>query len=80
MGDIVIRLRGNVASGAREVVVEYDSDADLTTLEHEQRHREIVERLVAGGVITREEAPAIVFQERSDSARGQSDSMAQGAG
>ncbi|MCC7490977.1 MAG: hypothetical protein IT204_01440 [Fimbriimonadaceae bacterium] len=59
MGEIRIRLRGNATTGEREVVVEYDSAADRTRLEHEQRHREIVEQLVRAGVVTREEAASL---------------------
>lgn len=64
MGEITIRLRGNVESGERQVVVEYESDPDRTTLEHEQRHREIVELLIRDGVISRDEVDQVVFEER----------------
>lgn len=64
MGDIYIRLRGNAATGDREVMVEYESDPDMTQMEHEQRHREIVELLIKEGTITREETDEIIFQER----------------
>ena len=64
MGDILIRLRGNLQTGEKEVVVEYESEADRTTVEHERRHREIVERLVRDGVVTREEVERVVFEKR----------------
>lgn len=63
MGDIVIRLRGSARTGHREVLVDYESDPDLTHQEHERRHREILERLVIQGTITREEAEEAVFVE-----------------
>ena len=66
MGDIVIRLRGNAATGEREVLVDYEASPDATRLEHEQRHREIVERLVLEGMITREEVGAVVLRARSE--------------
>jgi hypothetical protein len=64
MGDIIIRLRGNAKTGEREIVIHYESDDDRTPMEHEQRHREIVEMLVREGVITREDRPPIVFEEQ----------------
>jgi hypothetical protein len=65
MGDIRIRLRGNLATGEKEIVVEYDSDDDLTTLEHERRHRQIIEQLLLQGVIDRGETESVVFQPRT---------------
>ena len=66
MGDITIRLRGNLKTGEKEVVVEYDSAPDATPLEHERRHREIAELLVKDGAVSREEVETIVFEERSE--------------
>lgn len=68
MGDILIRLRANVATGERQIVVDYESDPDRTPLEHEERHREIVELLVRDGVITRDQARQVVFEERAPAA------------
>lgn len=65
VGEITIKMRGNVRTGHKEVVVEYDSDPDLTRAEHERRHREIVELLVKDGTVSREAAAEIVFEERS---------------
>lgn len=62
MGDIRIRLLGNIQTGHREVVIEYDADPALTHLEHEQRHRALVESLVRQGTISRDEAGQAVFQ------------------
>jgi hypothetical protein len=73
MGDIVIRLRGNIATGEREVVVEYESDPDMTPLEHEQRHRAIVEQLLLKGVIARDDAGQVRFEPTS---RPQADAQA----
>lgn len=64
MGDITIRLRGNRQTGRKDIVVEYESSPDATPLEHERRHREIVELLVREGAVTREEVEDIVFEQR----------------
>ncbi len=68
MGDIVIRLRANIRTGQREIVVDYESDPDMTLQEHEQRHRAIAEGLVRGGVLTRDEVEDIVFEPRQPQA------------
>jgi len=62
MGDIRIRLLGNIQTGQREVVIEYDADPSLTRLEHEQRHRQLVESLVLQGTISRDEAAHVVYR------------------
>ncbi len=64
MGDITIRLRGNRNTGEKDLVVEYESPPDATPLEHERRHREIVELLVREGAITRDDVEDIVFEQR----------------
>ncbi|MBI2302029.1 MAG: hypothetical protein HYU66_24255 [Armatimonadetes bacterium] len=64
MGDILIRLRANVRTGQREIVVDYDSDPDMTQQEHERRHREIAERLVRDGILERAETEDLVFEPR----------------
>ena len=73
MGDIVIRLRGNITTGEREVVVEYESDDDMTPLEHEQRHRAIIEQLMLQGVIERDDERRVRFEPV---ARPQADAQA----
>jgi len=77
LGDITIRLRANRATGEREVVVSYDSDDDQTPIEHERRHREIVEQLVRDGIITRDQLDTVRYEP---SARhGDADALSQDA-
>ncbi|MBI5832556.1 MAG: hypothetical protein HZB16_09660 [Armatimonadetes bacterium] len=77
MGDITIRLRANRVTGEREVVVSYDSDEDQTSLEHERRHREIVEQLVRDGIITRDQEDAVHYEPAAP--RGAVDPLSQDA-
>ena len=55
MGDINIRFRFNTTTGKKEIVVEYDADDDALPVEHEQRHRRIVEALVGKGILKPDE-------------------------
>lgn len=73
MRKVVLRLRVDPASGRREVVIDYESDADALPMEHEDEHRRLAERVVAGGLRSGKvevgrggpggEAPAIAVAE-----------------
>ncbi len=79
MGSILIRMRGDARTGAKSIVVEYESDPDQTRTEHEQRHRAIVEQLVRDGVIDRDQVTRVVFEERShQNAAGEAAAEGQG--
>lgn len=56
MGEINIRFKFDTTTGRKEIVVEYESDADRLPVEHEKRHREIVEQLVGRGILKPDEA------------------------
>ena len=70
MPDVILRLRVDPATGKRELVIDYTSDADALPFEHEDAHRQIANKVVEGGLasdqveVTREaeepteEAPA----------------------
>ncbi len=65
MADLILRLRVDPATGKRELVIDYTSDADALPIEHEDAHRQLADRFVDGGVrsakveVTRaSEAPA----------------------
>lgn len=64
MADLILRLRVDPATGKRELVIDYTSDADALPIEHEQAHREAAERVIDGGLrggaleVGREAAPA----------------------
>lgn len=65
MADLILRLRIDPATGKRELVIDYTSDADALPIEHEDAHRQLADKLVDGGlrsgnvVVTREAAPPV---------------------
>jgi hypothetical protein len=65
MADLILRLRVDPATGKRELVIDYTSDADALPIEHEDAHRQLADKLVDGGlrsgnvVVTREAAPPV---------------------
>jgi len=55
MGEIKIHFSFNRKSGRTDLTIDYASDASTMPHEHEERHEEIVEQLIEGGVIRRED-------------------------
>lgn len=66
MADLILRLRVDPATGKRELVIDYTSDADALPIEHEDAHRQLAEKLVDGGLrsgkveVAREAAPPVI--------------------
>jgi hypothetical protein len=50
MAELVLRLRVDPATGRRELVIDYASDADALPMEHEEEHRRLAGRVVDGGL------------------------------
>jgi hypothetical protein len=69
MADLILRLRVDPATGKRELVIDYTSDADALPIEHEDAHRQLADKLVDGGlrsgnvVVTREAAPPVPVED-----------------
>lgn len=55
MGEIKIRFKFDTTTGRKEIIVEYESDSDRLPVEHERRHRDIVEQLVGRGILKPDE-------------------------
>jgi hypothetical protein len=50
MADVILRLRVDPATGKRELVIDYTSDADALPFEHEDAHRQLANQVVDGGL------------------------------
>jgi len=50
MADVILRLRVDPATGKRELVIDYTSDADALPIEHEDAHRQLANKVVEGGL------------------------------
>ncbi|HSS00369.1 MAG TPA: hypothetical protein VLM79_25095 [Kofleriaceae bacterium] len=50
MADVILRLRVDPATGKRELVIDYTSDADALPVEHEDAHRQLANKVVEGGL------------------------------
>jgi hypothetical protein len=70
MADLILRLRIDPATGKRELVIDYTSDADALPIEHEDAHRQLADKLVDGGLrsakvdVTREAPPPAAAEDR----------------
>jgi hypothetical protein len=69
MAEMIIMLRRDPDTGKQNIIIKLNSDADALPIEHEQLHRELVEKLIGkenvGKVIVEREAeeePAPVSQ------------------
>jgi hypothetical protein len=60
LGQITIKLRANRETGKKDIVIEYESEEDMTGWEHEKRHKRILEDLVGQGVLEEGEFGEVV--------------------
>lgn len=63
MALMTIRLIRNPKTGKQTVVVKLDSDADALPIEHEQLHRELVEKLVGKGLNVEDLGEIVIERE-----------------
>ena len=62
MAEMTIRLRINAQTGKKDIVVSLRSDEDAMPHEHEQQHKQLVEKLIEGGVISAAEAGVLIVE------------------
>lgn len=55
MASLTIKLEIDPNTGKKNVIVGYESDADALPMEHEDDHKRLLEKLMAGGVIKGDE-------------------------
>jgi len=62
MAEMTIRLRCDPATGKKDIVISLRSEADALPQEHEQQHRALVEKLIAGGLLKAGELGQVVVE------------------
>lgn len=65
MAELTIRLMTNPATGKKTVIVSLREEDDALPMEHEQLHRQLVDRLIRGGVLRAEELGQLVIERPS---------------
>jgi hypothetical protein len=75
MANLILRLRVDPATGRREVVIDYTSEADALPMEHEEEHRRLAAGVIDGGLgaggvtVSREAEPGHAGEEPAERAQ-----------
>jgi FtsH ternary system domain X3-analog len=67
MAEMTIRLRVNPETGKKDIVISLSSDDDAMPHEHEQRHRQLVDQLIEGGILGAGDVGNIVIDREAES-------------
>ena len=62
MAELNIHLQIDPETGKKNLIIEYDSDADMLPVEHEEEHRRLVNEIVEGGLVKAEELGKVVVK------------------
>ena len=68
MAEMTIRLRVNPETGKKDIVVNLRSDEDSLPHEHEQQHRQLVDKLIEGGLVSAGEVGDVVIEREEENA------------
>lgn len=68
MAEMTIRLQVDPATGKKNIVVSLSSDSDSLPQEHETMHKELVNKLIEGGILKAGEAGDLVVEREEESA------------
>jgi hypothetical protein len=68
MAEMTIRLRVNPETGKKDIVINLRSDEDALPHEHEQQHRQLVDKLIEGGLVSATEVGDVVVEREEESA------------
>lgn len=66
MAEMTIRLQCDPLTGRKDIIVTLRSDEDLLPHEHEQRHRELVDKLIQGGLVQASEVGRVIVERVAD--------------
>lgn len=70
MSEMTIRLETDSATGKKNIIVSVRSDDELLPMEHEQQHRQLVERLIGLGLVEAAELGTVVIEREEPVAQG----------
>ena len=63
MAELLILLRRDPATGKQNIIVKLDSDPDALPIEHEQLHKQLVEKLVGKGIAAEDLGEIVIERE-----------------
>jgi len=65
VASLTLRLQIDPTTGKKDILVKYESDADALPMEHEEEHRRLVDKLIAGGALKASEVGRIVVERET---------------
>lgn len=68
MAEMTIRLQIDPETGKKDIIVSLRSDDDSLPHEHEQMHRDLVDKLIEGGIVEAGEVGKLVVEREEESA------------
>lgn len=66
MAEMTIQLRINPETGKKDIIVSLSSDGDSLPHEHEQQHRQLVDKLIEGGLLSAAEAGDLIVEREEE--------------
>lgn len=66
MAEMTIRLQVDPATGKKDIIVSLRSADDALPHEHEQQHRQLVDKLIEGGALKAGEVGKIIVEREED--------------
>jgi hypothetical protein len=66
MAEMTIRLIPDPETGKKNIIISLRSDEDALPHEHEQQHRNLVEKLINGGTLKQSELGKIIVEREED--------------
>ncbi len=66
MAEMTIRLVIDPSTGKRNIVIGLRSDDDALPHEHEEQHRQLVNKLIEGGVLAASEVGQIIVEREEE--------------
>lgn len=69
MAEMTIQLRIDPATGKKDIIVSLRSDDDALPHEHEQQHRQLVDKLIEGGLVSADEVGKLVVERVEEEAQ-----------
>ena len=77
MAEMTIRLQTDPETGKKNILVDLSSDDDALPHEHEQQHRQLVEKLIEGGVVSAAEVGQVVISREETAPSSEQSPVAQ---
>lgn len=78
MAEVTIRLIVDPKTRKKNVVISYASDDDALPIEHEDAHREVVDKLIEGGALKAAEVGKIIVEREGDEGAAELEQEEQG--